>query len=198
MRSAEPSHPGLLDFLATWFVQNNWSLKKLNRLIVLSSTWQQASIDRPTHRAADPSNRLLWRMNRRRLGFEAMRDSILSVAGQLERRIGGRPTEQRPDDSTNRRRTMYSFVDREKLPDLFRVFDFPCPDISAPSRSQTTVPQQSLFLLNSPFVIAQAEAAAQGLGQDSGGAEQGIRQLYRQVLGREPAIDELEIGRAHV
>ena len=198
VRSAEPSHPGLLDFLATWFVQNNWSLKKLNRLIVLSSTWQQASIDRPTHRAADPLNRLLWRMNRRRLGFEAMRDSILSVAGQLERRTGGRPTEQRPDDSTNRRRTMYSFVDREKLPDLFRVFDFPCPDISAPSRSQTTVPQQSLFLLNSPFVIAQAEAAAQGLGQDSGGAEQGIRQLYRQVLGREPAIDELALAKRYV
>jgi len=198
VRSAEPSHPGLLDFLATWFVQNNWSLKKLNRLIVLSSTWQQASIDRPTHRAADPLNRLLWRMNRRRLGFEAMRDSMLSVAGQLERRTGGRPTEQRPDDSTNRRRTMYSFVDREKLPDLFRVFDFPCPDISAPSRSQTTVPQQSLFLLNSPFVIAQAEAAAQGLGQDSGGAEQGIRQLYRQVLGREPAIDELALAKRYV
>jgi len=127
-----------------------------------------------------------------------MRDSMLSVAGQLERRTGGRPTEQRPDDSTNRRRTMYSFVDREKLPDLFRVFDFPCPDISAPSRSQTTVPQQSLFLLNSPFVIAQGEAAAQGLGQDSGGAEQGIRQLYRQVLGREPAIDELALAKRYV
>ena len=194
----KPSHPELLDYLATWLVKNDWSIKKLNRLIVLSSTWQQASIDRPTHRAADPLNRLLWRMNRRRLGFEAMRDSMLSVAGQLERRTGGRPTEQRPDDSTNRRRTMYSFVDREKLPDLFRVFDFPCPDISAPSRSQTTVPQQSLFLLNSPFVIAQAEAAAQGLGQDSGGAEQGIRQLYRQVLGREPAIDELALAKRYV
>jgi hypothetical protein len=198
VRSAAPSHPELLDYLATWLVKNDWSIKKLNRLILLSSTWQQLSVDRAKYRKADPENKWLWRMNRRRLGFEAMRDSMLSVAGQLERRTGGRPTEQRPDDSTNRRRTMYSFVDREKLPDLFRVFDFPCPDISAPSRSQTTVPQQSLFLLNSPFVIAQGEAAAQGLGQDSGGAEQGIRQLYRQVLGREPAIDELALAKRYV
>ena len=136
-------------------------------------------------------------MNRRRLGFEAMRDSILSVAGQLERRIGGRPTEQRPDDSTNLRRTMYSFVDREKLPDLFRVFDFPCPDISAPSRSQTTVPQQSLFLLNSPFVIAQAEAAAKRL-VSSAVPEEGVRQLYRRLLGREPATDELALAKHYV
>ncbi|HJN89053.1 MAG TPA: DUF1549 and DUF1553 domain-containing protein, partial [Verrucomicrobiota bacterium] len=102
VRSTEPSHPELLDFMATWFVQNDWSLKKLNRLILLSSTWQQASIDRPTHRAADPENRFLWRMNRRRLGFEAMRDSMLYVAGQMEHRAGGQPLDRRPDDTENR------------------------------------------------------------------------------------------------
>jgi len=123
---------------------------------------------------------------------------MLSVAGQLECRAGGRPTEQRPDDSTNRRRTMYLFVDREKLPDLFRVFDFPCPDISAPGRSRTTVPQQSLFLLNSPFVIAQAEATVRHLDRNNDEAEQGIWQLYRQVLGREPEIDELALAKRYV
>ncbi len=198
IRSAAPSHPELLDYLATWLVKNGWSIKKLNRLILLSSTWQQLSFDRPKYRETDPENKWLWRMNRRRLGFEAMRDSMLSVAGQLECRAGGRPTEQRPDDSTNRRRTMYLFVDREKLPDLFRVFDFPCPDISAPGRSRTTVPQQSLFLLNSPFVIAQAEATVRHLDRNNDEAEQGIWQLYRQVLGREPEIDELALAKRYV
>ena len=93
---------------------------------------------------------------------------------------------------------MYLFVDREKLPDLFRVFDFPCPDISAPGRSRTTVPQQSLFLLNSPFVIAQAEATVWHLDRNNDEAEQGIWQLYRQVLGREPAIDELVLAKRYV
>ena len=120
----------MLDYLATWLVKNDWSIKKLNRLILLSSTWQQLSVDRAKYRKADPENKWLWRMNRRRLGFEAMRDSMLSVAGQLERRTGGRPTEQRPDDSTNRRRTMYSFVDRESCQtfsaySIFHVRIFP-------------------------------------------------------------------------
>ncbi len=197
VRSTEPSHPELLDFMATWFVQNDWSLKKLNRLILLSSTWQQASIDRPTHRAADPENRFLWRMNRRRLGFEAMRDSMLYVAGQMEHRAGGQPLDRRPDDTENRRRTLYSYVDREKLPDLFRVFDFPCPDISAPYRSRTTVPQQSLFLLNSPFVIAQAKAVARGVASGTA-AEEGVRQLYHRLLAREPAADELALAKRYV
>ena len=126
-----------------------------------------------------------------------MRDSMLSVAGQLECYAGGRPTDQHPDDIANRRRTMYLFVDREKLPDLFRVFDFPCPDISAPGRSRTTVPQQSLFLLNSPFVIAQADATVRHLHRN-GEIGHGIRQLYRQVLGREPAIDELALAKRYV
>ena len=193
-----PTNVELLDWLARRFVESGWSMKTLHREILLSSTYRLSTDYSEVNAAVDQSNLLHWRMNRRRLGFEAMRDSMLSVAGQLECRAGGRPTEQRPDDSTNRRRTMYLFVDREKLPDLFRVFDFPCPDISAPGRSRTTVPQQSLFLLNSPFVIAQAEATVQHLDRNNDEAEQGICQLYRQVLGREPAIDELALAKRYV
>lgn len=103
------------------------------------------SVDRPECREVDPKNRLFWRMNRQRLAFETSRDSMLQVAGQLQERSGGPPIRQSPDDPANKLRTIYNYIDRENLEDVFRVFDFPSPDISAPHRSQTTVPQQSLF-----------------------------------------------------
>ena len=196
VRSAPASHPELLDHLAAWFVKNEWSIKRLNRYILLSKTWQQSSVDRPKLRKQDPGNRLLWRKNRRRMGFETMRDSMLLVSGQLDPHAGGPPLEKAPDDAVNRRRTLYSFVDREKLPDVFRVFDFPCPDISAPSRSRTTVPQQSLFLLNNPFVLAQADALAKRLA--NGTAGEMVAQMYRAVLGREPEPEELRLAKRFV
>ena len=196
VRSAPASHPELLDHLAAWFVKNEWSIKRLNRYILLSKTWQQSSVDRPKLRKQDPGNRLLWRKNRRRMGFETMRDSMLLVSGQLDPHAGGPPLEKAPDDAANRRRTLYSFVDREKLPDVFRVFDFPCPDISTPSRSRTTVPQQSLFLLNNPFVLAQADALAKRLA--NGTAGEMVAQMYRAVLGREPEPEELRLAKRFV
>ena len=196
VRSAPASHPELLDHLAAWFVKNEWSIKRLNRYILLSKTWQQSSVDRPKLRKQDPGNRLLWRKNRRQMGFETMRDSMLLVSGQLDPHAGGPPLEKAPDDAANRRRTLYSFVDREKLPDVFRVFDFPCPDISTPSRSRTTVPQQSLFLLNNPFVLAQADALAKRLA--NGTAGEMVAQMYRAVLGREPEPEELRLAKRFV
>jgi len=196
VRSAPASHPELLDHLAVWFVKNDWSIKRLNRYIMLSKTWQQSSVDRPALRKLDPANRLLWRKNRHRMGFEVMRDSMLFVAGQLDPRAGGPPLEKAPDDPSNHRRTLYSFVDREKLPDVFRVFDFPCPDISAPGRSRTTVPQQSLFLLNNPFVLAQADALAKRLANGSTGER--VAQMYRATLGREPEPEELRLAKRFV
>ncbi len=196
VRSTPASHPELLDHLATWFVQNGWSIKRLNRYIMLSSTWQQSSVDRPVSRKLDPDNRLLWRKNRQRLGFESMRDSMLFVSGQLDLQAGGPPVQKAPDDAANRRRTLYSFVDREKLPDVFRVFDFPCPDISAPGRSRTTVPQQSLFLLNNPFVLARAEALAKRLANGPIGGM--VAEMYRAALGREPVAEELRLAKRFV
>ncbi|MCZ6796206.1 MAG: PSD1 and planctomycete cytochrome C domain-containing protein [Planctomycetota bacterium] len=196
LRSSPPSHPGLLDHLAARVVEDGWSLKKLHRLILLSSTWQQSSVDRADGRSVDPENRLLWRMNRRRLDFEAMRDSMLAVAGRLDRRAGGPPLERPPDDPENRRRTVYGLVDRELLPGVFRTFDFPSPDLSAPERSRTTVPQQALFLLNSPFVIAQAEGLAEVTDTTTARADREgrIRALYRRVYGRDPSLWEVELG----
>ncbi|MCB1100563.1 MAG: DUF1553 domain-containing protein, partial [Verrucomicrobiae bacterium] len=194
VRSKAPTHPELLDYLALWFMEHDWSLKQLHRLILNSRTWQQSSIDRPECRAIDSENQLLWRANRQRLDFETMRDAMLAVSGRLEAFTGGPPVEKAPDDPENRCRTLYGFVDREKLPEIYSVFDFPSPDISAPERSKTTVPQQALFLLNNPFVAAQADAVAATVGEgDPTSRDAAIFAIYRQVLGRDPDAEEMRL-----
>ena len=158
-RSTPPSHPELLDYLAGRLEDEGWSLKALHRLIVLSSTYQQSSFDRPDCRKVDPENRLIWHFPRRRLDLEAMRDTLLFVAGRLDGRMGGRPVDV-AGDPPNRRRTVYGMVDRQSLPAMFRAFDFASPDQSAERRPRTTVPQQALYSMNAPFIIEQARALA--------------------------------------
>jgi hypothetical protein len=198
LRSGPPTHPELLDWLADEFVRDGWSLKRLVRRIVLSAIYRQASFDRPECRQADPENRLLWRANRRRLDLEAMRDTLLAVAGRLDRTLGGRPVDAAGDPGC-RRRTVYGLVDRQGLPGLYRAFDFASPDQSAERRPQTTVPQQALFGLNAPFVIEQARALAER--PEVAGAETPeakVAALYRLVLGRPPGPDEVAAGRRFV
>jgi hypothetical protein len=193
-RTAAPVQRELLDHLATWLQREGWSLKKLHRLLMLSSTYQQASFDRPECRRLDPDNRLLWRMNRRRLDLESMRDSLLAVSGRLERKPGGRPVDI-AGDPHGRRRTVYGMVDRQSLPGLYRAFDFANPDQSAERRPQTTVPQQALFGMNSPFVLEQARALA-ARPEVTGATDEARRvaALYRLVLCRQPDADELRAG----
>jgi hypothetical protein len=189
-RSSPPTHPELLDHLAATFVEDGWSLKKLHRRIVLSAAYRQASWDRPECRKADPENRLLWRAHRRRLDLEAMRDALLAVSGRLDAKLYGRPVDV-AGDASNRRRTVYGLVDRQSLPGLFRAFDFASPDTSAERRPFTTVPQQALFALNSPFMLEQAKALAAGAARGGAGPEPRIRALYRRAQAREPTGDEL-------
>jgi hypothetical protein len=185
-RSTPPRHPELLDFLAGRLMDEGWSLKSLHRLIVLSRTYQQSSLDRPDCRRVDPENRLLWHYPRRRLDMEAMRDTLLFVAGRLDGRMSGRPVDV-AGDPKNRRRTVYGLVDRQSLPAMFRAFDFASPDQSAERRPRTTVPQQALYSMNSPFVIEQAKAlAARASVARAGTPEGGIAALYRATLGRDP------------
>src|SRR5262249_37221745 len=140
--------------LAWSFMENGWSLKKLHKSILLSATYQQSSEGEARFALADSENRLLWRMNRRRLDFEALRDSVLFVAGRLDLTRGGQAIDIfNPPFAT--RRTLYGFIDRQNLPGLLRTFDFASPDTSTPQRHVTTVPQQALFLMNSPFVQEQ-------------------------------------------
>ena len=151
LRSEPPTHPELLDHLASRFIEDGWSIKSLHRRIMLSSTYQQRSDDRPAARARDPENTLYWRANRRRLDFEATRDALLAVSGRLSGRIGGPPMPSLT--GTEPRRTIYGFVDRLNLPGLYRTFDFPDPSTTSPRRDQTTVAPQALFMMNHPFMI---------------------------------------------
>src|SRR5262249_2700930 len=137
VRSSPPSHPELLDYLAWTFRQEDWSLKKLHRQIMLSSTYRQASFDRPACRQRDPDNRWLWRCNRGGLDLEYMRDTLLAVSGRLDHTMGVRPVDV-VGDPLNRRRTLYGKVDRQDLPGLFRAFDFAVPDQSVERRPHTT------------------------------------------------------------
>jgi hypothetical protein len=195
-RGAAPTHPELLDFLASTFMEEGWSLKKLHRRILLSNAWQQASDDRPDGNKADPENRLIWKMNRQRLEFEPMRDALLAVAGRLDVTAGGRPVDLFVTPYTTRR-TIYGFVDRQDLPGTLRLFDFASPDVSTPMRPQTTVPQQALFGMNSAFVVEQAKAlAARGEVARSADASARIPVLYRLIFARAADADEIAAGLA--
>ena len=194
-RSDPPTHPKLLDWLARSLVDGGWSLKRLQRAIVLSNTYRQSSSDRPAAAGVDSANRLLWRAHRRRLDFESMRDSLLLVAGRLDTRMGG-PSVDVAGDAGNRRRTVYGFVDRQELPGLFRSFDFPSPDQSIGRRPETTVPQQALFAMNSSFVVAQARALARTADGSPGPAR--ITSLYSKVYQRLPEDRERGDGLAFI
>ncbi len=196
LRSAPPTHPELLDFLAATLVENNWSLKSIHRLILSSAAYQQASASRPDAAKVDPENRLVWRMNRKRLDFESMRDALLASSGQLDAAVGG-PAVDLMAQPWPTRRTLYGRIDRQNLPNLFRTFDFASPDTHSPRRYTTTVPQQALYLLNNPFVREQTKhlAARQEFSAATEPAAK-VERLYEVALARKPTGQELELGKS--
>jgi hypothetical protein len=198
VRTPPPSNPELLDWLTARFMAEGWSIKKLHRRIMLSETYRQSSIVSAMNsdavraaRAADPENRMLWHMNRRRLDFEQLRDSLLTVAGQLDGTIGGRAIDLFKEPFS-RRRTVYGFIDRQNLPGTLRDFDFASPDAHCPMRHTTTVPQQALFLMNSAFVLQRAQALARSANASDSASR--IGQIYRRALSRSPSKDEELLG----
>jgi hypothetical protein len=194
VRTEAPLHRELLDYLAAVFMENGWSTKKLHRLILLSATYQQSSEANPKSLKADPDNRHLTRMNRRRLDFEAMRDTLLAVSGKLDPKMGGVPVDIVGEPFAVRR-TVYGLIDRQNLPGMFRTFDFANPDVSSQGRFHTTVPQQALFMLNSPFVIEQARALVQRdeVKRNENPARK-IQAMYQLVAQRPPESDELRLA----
>lgn len=189
LRSSPPSHPELLDHLATWFIEHDWSLKQLHRYIMSSSTYQQASEMRQAAHQLDPTNRWMWRYQPHRLEWEAIRDSLLFVSGQLEPRLGGRPDPHEPDDPKSICRTIYIRIDRQNLSAFSRHFDFPAPDFTVPRRPVTTVPQQQLFFLNSPFVLKQATRLGRQAVRVSGDDQAKLDWLFKTILAREVQVD---------
>ena len=209
-RSETPVHGELLDWLAVNFTEQGWSLKKLHRTILLSSTWMQDSVH-PSEiassnpkskiqnpKSADPENRLLWRQSRQRLEWEAMHDALLAAAGNLDETIGGRPV-QLFTAPYPKRRAVYAYIDRQNLPGTLRTFDFASPDLMNPQRSTTSVPQQALYMMNSPFVIAQAEALTEAPDFSSTAPEERhVQMLYQRVLARKATPSEVKTASEYV
>ncbi len=188
LRGDPPTHPELLDHLAVKFVESGWSLKKLHRMIMRSAAYRQSSADNEAARKIDPENQLLWRMNRRRLEIESLRDSMLAVAGRLDLTAGGVPFPLTAQPSIPRR-SVYGFIERGRVPAILNAFDFASPDQHAPMRFVTTVPQQALFFLNSPFIAEQAQYLAER-SKATDSAER-IRKMYQFVFSRPPKDWEL-------
>ena len=213
-----PSHPELLDWLSGELLSEaglragiaatppsmaraygtglpaetlrSWSLKRLHRLLVTSSTYRQQSSS--ATQSIDPDNHLLGRANRRRLEIEPWRDAMLTVAGMLDDSLGGKSLDL--SSPMHHRRTLYGQVGRDEQHDILRLFDFPPPTNHSPARDVTTTPLQQLFVLNSPFVDAQSAAIVATL-QDSSTSER-IARVYARLYQREPTANEQRVGEA--
>jgi cytochrome c553 len=195
-----PTHPELLDYLATRLIENGWSIKALHREIMLSATYQLSAAG---DRAADPENRWFGRANVRRLDVEELRDSLLFVGGTLDERIGGPALELTGPE--NRRRTIYARVRRSVyvcnsgtggVDRMLQLFDFPDPTTSVDHRTTTTVPLQGLFFLNSDLVMGAAERLSARIQSSAANQRDRISQAYEILFSRPPTEKEAEAGAA--
>ena len=185
----KPTHPELLDDLAARFIANRWSLKWLNKEIMMSAAYRQSSQPRADGLQADEGNALLWRQNPQRLDAEAYRDTLTRSAGLLDVQIGGLPGDI--EDDTFYRRAIYGRVSRARRSQMLGLFDFPEATQSAPGRDITTSTLQQIYVMNSEFMQNLAEAAAKTATAATGEAEQ-IGVLYRRILARDPNAAELK------
>lgn len=216
-RGEVPSHPELLDWLATRFIETGWSVKAMHRLILNSQTWRMSAHGDATTRkhatAVDPENRLLWRAPRRRLDAEQLRDTLLAVSGELDRRVGGDEITKTLYEASEildakrgvasastinsqwdgfqlRRRSLYLPVVRNGLPDVLAIFDAADPNSVTTKRNETTVPSQTAFLLNNPFVQQRALAFARRVTSVADDEPARIRLAYALALSRPPNAAE--------
>ena len=209
IQSGVPSHPELLEFLSSWFVEQmdkkpGWSVKNLHKAIVMSKTYQQSStvhskemLDQYSKK--DPSNSLLWHFNIRKLDFETYRDSLLSMANMLDTKTYGGPSFNVTEEPFIFRRTAYAYVDRANMPDVLMQFDMANPDQPNTKRTSTVVPQQALFLMNSPFVaglvqkIVQRQEVVNAILVERN-TDKGIIALFKIILQRAPTLIEQKLA----
>jgi Protein of unknown function (DUF1553)/Protein of unknown function (DUF1549)/Planctomycete cytochrome C len=195
--SETPTHPELVDYLASWFTDEkagNWSLKNLHRFIMRSRAYQASSNGRKEYEAIDPENRLLWRANVRRLDFEALRDSMLVFSGRLDPKVGGQPVNI-TDEPYTYRRSIYGYIDRGNVPELMGHFDFSDPDMPNSKRATTIVPQQALFLMNSPMAVDVARrVAARPEFKAASNDQARIFAIYNILFQRQPKPGEIAFG----
>jgi hypothetical protein len=204
---ALPTHPELLDWLATELVARNWSIKEMHRLIMLSNTYQQSSrYFTSEHARLDPDNKYLWRMNRRRLEAESLWDAVHAVAGTINLKIGGRPVMPplAPEELTNKaewvvsadpqehsRRGLYILVRRNFRFPLFDIFDAPVDAVSCAGRNVSTVAPQALWLMNNRAAFGQSQHLAARLVRETGKQPDGwVDRAWHLALGRAPTKEE--------
>jgi hypothetical protein len=206
-----PSHPELLDYLALSFNDNGWSVKKLIRSIIFSRVYQLSARFDERNFEIDPDNTLVWRIPKRRLEAEALRDTMLAVAGRLDltppkgsaiarsgegnvsfRFLGGPGSDPIASDT---HRTVYLPIVRDLVPEFLTLFDFPDPSLIIGERSVTTVPAQALYLMNNPFVIRQSEGMAEKLLASEGDDDSKLTRAYLLCFSRRPSDKELSTAR---
>ncbi|MDB5337359.1 MAG: Protein of unknown function (DUF1553)/Protein of unknown function (DUF1549)/Planctomycete [Planctomycetaceae bacterium] len=204
VNGGRPSHPELLDWLATQFIEDGWSLKQLHRRILLSATWQQSSLSNGKAAKIDIDNRLLWRFAPKRLDAESTRDAMLFVSGELNPQIGGpsyqpftmtkfNTTFYHPIESGEpqyNRRTIYRMSINTGRDPLLDALDCPAPSVLTPVRRQTVTPLQALSLMNDTFVLRQAKKLAERVAAEASKPEQQIVLAWQRALGRAPTPEE--------
>ena len=209
-----PTHPELLDWLAVDFMENGWSVKRLIRIIMTSSVYRQAlrQPDGAPGETVDPENRLLWRMNLKRLEAETLRDAILAASGRLDRSLGGTPAllefdaaglqtvgDEEPDTRNPLRRSLYILARRNYPLNFLEAFDYPKIQVNCTRRVNSVTPIQSLTLMNDPFVVEEAGHLARRVRDLAGESpEERVRMAYLLTLSRQPEPEELRIGRDHL
>jgi hypothetical protein len=207
---ARPTHPELLDWLATEFVRSGWQVKALHRLIVTSSVYRQSSVSRSDLEAIDPGNRLLGRMRLRRLESEALRDAVLAMSGKLERALGGPPVPIEPKSdgmvvvpqaglpatTSPWRRSLYLFARRNYNLTLLSVFDQPVMATNCVRRVHSAVPSQSLTLLNDATMLEQADHFAAHVAASAADVDRQIELAFRLAFARMPSAKEVDLSRA--
>jgi cytochrome c553 len=192
-QSAPPNNPELLDYLASRFMEEGWSIKKLQRLIMLSSAYLETSTGNPRYADQDPDNKLQWRYNVRQLDFEEMHDSILAIAGTIDLTVGGRSVPIGSEGFATRR-AVYAFIDRRNPAEILTQFNFPNPSVPTGKRFLTQVPQQQLFLMNSPLVIETARKLVHSPEfQEQTSDELRVATLYLAVFQRPPTPEETKL-----
>jgi Protein of unknown function (DUF1553) len=209
-----PTHPELLDYLANEFVSSGWSVKRIHKLILMSSAYRQASSDQnPAAREKDPDNKLLWHFSRQRLEAEEIRDAMLAVSGKLNSKAGGpsvivpidpdlvhalyKPSQWAvtPDKTEHNRRSVYLFAKRNLHIPFMEVFDAPDAQVSCPRRESSTHAPQALEQLNGDFSNRMADAFAERLATEAGKDHARMVDLaYRLTAGRAPNVKEKQLA----
>ena len=191
----KPSHPLLLDWLAFNFIKEGWSIKKLHKVILTSSTWQMSSSYNKEKFDKDGDNKMLWRYSPRKLEVESWRDTLLAVTGELDKKIGGSPD---GEILNSKRRTLYATIsrtgDRFQSDAFLRLFDFPAAVSTSSKRSSSVVPQQYLFMMNSPFMTARAKYLGKQLFDSSNNTKTIIESAYQKLYSRPPDNNERDLA----